>query len=48
LRAVTEDLEKEKITLALQECLGNISQAAQKLGISRQSLQHKLKKYKLM
>lgn len=37
--------EREYIEFVLNECDGNISQAAKKLGIHRQSLQRKLKKY---
>ncbi len=37
--------EREYIEFVLNECNGNISQAAKKLGIHRQSLQRKLKKY---
>lgn len=37
--------EREYIEFVLNECEGNISLAAKKLGIHRQSLQRKLKKY---
>lgn len=37
--------EREYIEYILAECEGNISHAAKKLGIYRQSLQRKLKKY---
>lgn len=37
--------EREYIEYVLQECRGNISLAARKLGLHRQSLQRKLKKY---
>lgn len=37
--------EREYIGYILSECDGNISQAAKKLGIYRQSLQRKLKKF---
>ena len=37
--------EREYIEYVLTECHGNISQAAKKLGIYRQSLQRKLKKF---
>lgn len=37
--------EREYIEYVLTTCEGNISQAAKKLGIYRQSLQRKLKKY---
>lgn len=39
------ELERRIIEDALFECGGNISRAAQKLQIRRQTLQHKLKKY---
>jgi len=42
-----EDLEKGLIELCLWEARGNRSQAAQKLGIARQTLQTKMKKYGL-
>ncbi len=47
LRFITADVEKQRIKAALLECNGNISQTAAKLGISRQSLQYKLKKYQM-
>lgn len=37
--------EREYIEYILQSCEGNISKAAKKLGLHRQSLQRKLKKY---
>lgn len=37
--------EREYIEYVLQECDGNISQAARRLGLHRQSLQRKLRKY---
>jgi two-component system response regulator RegA len=37
--------EREYIELVLAECEGNISQAARRLGLHRQSLQRKLRKY---
>lgn len=39
--------EKEEIVKALAETNGNISQAAKKLGVLRQSLQYKIKQYKI-
>jgi len=39
--------EKEEIAKALAETNGNISQAAKKLGLLRQSLQYKIKQYKI-
>jgi two-component system response regulator RegA len=38
-------LEREHIERILQDCGGNVTKAAQKLGIHRQSLQRKLKKF---
>ena len=37
--------EREYIEFVLNECEGNISQAARRLGLHRQSLQRKLRKY---
>jgi two-component system response regulator RegA len=37
--------EREYIEFVLAECDGNISQAARRLGLHRQSLQRKLRKY---
>ena len=37
--------EREYIEFVLAECGGNISQAARRLGLHRQSLQRKLRKY---
>ena len=37
--------EREYIEFVLAECAGNISQAARRLGLHRQSLQRKLRKY---
>ena len=37
--------EREYIEFVLAECEGNISRAARRLGIHRQSLQRKLRKY---
>ncbi len=37
--------EREYIEFVLAECSGNISQAAKRLGLHRQSLQRKLRKY---
>lgn len=42
-----ESLEKEMIRQCLLDNGGNISKAAQELGIKRQTLQHKLRKYGL-
>ena len=45
LKECVEALEKAMIRGALSQCVGNISQAATHLGLSRQGLQQKLKKY---
>ena len=37
--------EREYIEYVLAECDGNISEAARRLGLHRQSLQRKLRKY---
>jgi two-component system response regulator RegA len=37
--------EREYIEYVLAQCEGNISQAARRLGLHRQSLQRKLRKY---
>jgi arginine utilization regulatory protein len=42
-----EQLERFLIGKALQEAEGNITKAGEKLGISRQNLRYKIKKYKL-
>jgi len=42
-----EDIEKKIILGNLKENRYNISQTAKKLGIKRQTLQHKLKKYSI-
>lgn len=42
-----DNMEKEMITLALAKHGGNISKAAEYLKIKRQTLQHKIKKYRL-
>ena len=42
-----EEIELRIIEDALLECSGNISRTAEKLQIKRQTLQHKLKKYKI-
>lgn len=42
-----KELEKEIIEEALKKNKGNISQGAKALGINRQTLQHKIKKYDL-
>lgn len=44
LDEVLEQVERSMIQSAMTQCNGNISKSAQKLGIKRQTLQHKLKK----
>ena len=45
LDRILEEVEKSLILEALQESGNNISRSSEKLGIKRQTLQHKLKKY---
>ncbi|HWR62514.1 MAG TPA: sigma 54-interacting transcriptional regulator [Clostridia bacterium] len=45
LDGIMEDVERSLILEALQECDNNISRSSERLGIKRQTLQHKLKKY---
>ena len=45
LQALMDDYEKEVIIQALDRCGYNISQTAQALGILRQSLQYRIRKY---
>lgn len=47
LREALENFEKELIWSALQKSRGNISKAAELLGIHRQQLQRKLKQFKI-
>lgn len=47
LEQILYDIEKKLITHALKENSYNITKSAKKLGIKRQSLQHKIKKYKI-
>ncbi len=47
LREAVNNFEKELIWSALQKSRGNISKAAELLGIHRQQLQRKLKKFKI-
>ncbi|MFH0727097.1 MAG: sigma 54-interacting transcriptional regulator [Pseudomonadota bacterium] len=42
------DMEKNAIEIALEECAGNISEAAKKLGIGRATLYRKLKTHNLI
>ena len=45
VRASTEAIERKAIMAVLELCKGNITNAAKRLGLSRQSLHSKLKKY---
>lgn len=47
LRQLHELAEKERIVKALAETDGNVSRAARKLGILRQTLQYKIRQYKI-
>lgn len=42
-----EDMEKEMIRKAIDKCQGNLSAVAAELGISRQTLYNKMKKYEI-
>ncbi len=42
-----EEMEKQMILNAIDKCAGNMSSAAEKLGITRQTLYNKIKKYEL-
>ena len=42
-----EDMEKQMISKTIDECCGNLSAVAARLGISRQTLYNKMKKYTL-
>lgn len=48
LDEVLEQVERSLISNAMTEFAGNISKSADKLGIKRQTLQHKLKKYGML
>lgn len=45
LHRILEEVEKALILEALQKCENNISKSSEMLGLKRQTLQHKLKKY---
>lgn len=47
VKETTQKIEKELILKALEETHGNVTRAAKKLGISRKSLQNKIKEYQL-
>jgi len=47
LDKILEEVEKSLISEALKECGNNISKSSEKLGIKRQTLQHKMKKYEI-
>ena len=42
-----EDMERKTIADAIHACNGNLSMVAQKLGITRQTLYNKIKRYGL-
>lgn len=45
LQEQMEDIESEIIRETLRRCCGNVTQAAKKLGLQRQSLQYRIRKY---
>lgn len=45
LQEQIEDYESEIIREVLKECCGNVTQAAKKLGLQRQGLQYRIRKY---
>lgn len=47
LDGIIESIERELIIEVLKECSFNITKSANKLGIKRQNLQHKIKKHKI-
>ncbi|HPC04332.1 MAG TPA: sigma-54 dependent transcriptional regulator [Syntrophales bacterium] len=47
LRRRTEEIERDMILKVLEECGGNVSRAAQQLGLSRKGLQLKMIRYNL-
>jgi len=47
MRDQVENVEKQMIIKCLEECAGNVTQAAKKMGLSRKGLQLKMIKYSL-
>lgn len=47
LNKILDNIEKKLITNSLERNSNNITKAAKYLGIKRQNLQHKIKKYKI-
>ncbi|MBF4695498.1 sigma-54 interaction domain-containing protein [Fusibacter ferrireducens] len=47
LKSILDDIEKVTIQHALRKCGGNVTKASKQLGVPRQTLQYKLKKYDL-
>jgi len=47
MKSHMEEVEKQAIILCLEECGGNVTKAAQRLGLSRKGLQLKMIKYNL-
>ncbi|NTW04578.1 MAG: sigma 54-interacting transcriptional regulator [Peptococcaceae bacterium] len=45
LKTIIEDVERETIQEVLREVNGNVNEAARRMGLSRQNLDYKLKKY---
>jgi DNA-binding NtrC family response regulator len=42
-----EEAERQLISQALEECAGNVSQAARRLGVGRELLRYRMRKYQL-
>jgi len=47
IKSQTEEVERQMIIRILEECGGNVTRAAQQLGLSRKGLQLKMIKYNL-
>jgi DNA-binding NtrC family response regulator len=47
IKSQTEDVERQMIQKTLEECGGNVTRAAQHLGLSRKGLQLKMIRYNL-
>lgn len=47
LNSTVKDVEYQTVCQALQMCRGNISAAAKELGMSRQNLQYRIRRYQI-